>query len=352
MKSIRRVMFQCLSLAIAPLLVLGCGSANSHQQVLRNAEDLIANHQWDRAFKQLEELYRAHPKTVEARELQIVILLKVNQTDAAVEMYKDLVSRVQLPAFLNETIRHSDADVRAGACQIVAATKPSNSVYLLARASRDANPGVRRIAVQKLALFEGARARDALEDALLDQAWQVRADAAGSLETLADPRAAEHLFQSMLDNDEFVRLKVRRALVAIIEESNLSVYRRALRHSNRNVRTAAALALAKRKDGSAVAVLYEALSDPDPTARVAAARALAATGERSARPLLRESLNDPNPNVRASAALALAELGDVGSTNHLALLIETDPVDTVRLAASQAVHILSPEAGTVRIRAN
>jgi HEAT repeat protein len=197
--------------------------------------------------------------------------------------------------------------------------------------------------------FDGKKVRQALENALVDGSWQVRAEAAGSLEKLHDPLAAEVLFQSMLDPDEFVRLKTRRALGAVISDSNVAVYRRALRHSNRTVRTAAALGLASRRDDSATSVLFEALLDLDSSIRVSAARALASSGDRSARPLLRESLSDSNANVRATAALALAELGDVVSTNRLAFLMQRDPAEGVRLAAAQACQVLSPPRALVQI---
>ena len=331
--------FQCTILVV---LLAGCGGGAAQRRVVRNAESLVERNQLQRAYTQLEEFYKDNPKATEARELQIIILLRINQIDAAIEMYKDLTSKTKLLTFLNDIVRNGDPSVRANACELIARIRPSNSVYLLSRAARDHDVRVRRVAIQRLAAFEGKKVRDTMEGALMDSAWQVRADAAGSLEQLRDPAAAEPLFQTMLDRDEFVRLKTRRAIITIVSDRNLSVYARALRHNNRQVRIAAALALASRHDQSAVGVLFEGLLDRDPSIRVAAARALAMTGDRSTRPVLRESLADANPHVRATAALALAELGDVVSTNRLAGLIQSDPVEGVRLAAAQAYELLSP----------
>lgn len=331
--------------AICSILILvllaGCGNPQT-KKVLRKADALVARNQLEEAYVLLEDYYQDHPSAFKVREAQIILLLKSNQTENAIKMYKDLIKKTKLLTFLNEIISNTDPVVRANVCTLIAHTKPSNSVYLLTRAARDREKSVRQPAVFYLRQFEGEKVAEVLQQALLDPSWQVRAVAAGSIESLRDPSLAEHLFQAMLDPDEYVQLKVRRALEAAIADSNLHVYRRALRHSNMKVRSAAALALATRRDFSALPVLYEALRDSDYSVRLAAVRALAHLGERAVRPLLREALGDVNPNVRAAAALALADLGDVVSTNQLAVLAQTDPAVNVRLAAAQAFQILSP----------
>src|SRR5262245_25510670 len=93
--------------AVGVFLFTGC-SRNPNQQLLREADDLIDHGQLDRAYSQLEDLYRREPKLNEAREMQIVILLKQNQIEAAIEKYKGLINRTSLVTFLNETIRDDD----------------------------------------------------------------------------------------------------------------------------------------------------------------------------------------------------------------------------------------------------
>jgi len=334
--------FIMVGFAAVGLVLLDACSRNPDQKTLREVDEMIDRGQLDRAYGQLEELYQREPKLREAREMQIVIQLKRNQVEDAIEKYKNLSHLSPLVTFLNETIRDDDPIVRANVCVLIIRTKPSNAVYLLSKLTRDPNLDVRRAALQSLSQFSGKKVRQTLEAALMDHKWQARADAVTSLEKLGDPLASQRLFQNMLDTDSYVRLKTRHALETLISDSNLAVYQRALKNGSHQVRTAAAIALAVRHNGDGISVLYEALSDHDPAVRVAAARALANLDDRSARPLLRESLHDPNSDVRATAAIALAELGDVVSTNNLAMLAQQDPVDAVRLAAAQAFRLLSP----------
>src|SRR6185503_11223204 len=104
------------------VLVTGC-TGNPHDRLVRNAESLISQNQLERAFAQLDEIYRADPHATKARELQIIILLKINQVDAAIEMYKDLANRAKLITFLNETLGNAYPDVRASACELVCQAK-------------------------------------------------------------------------------------------------------------------------------------------------------------------------------------------------------------------------------------
>lgn len=328
------------------VLLMGCGASPS-DQVLQTAERLAESNQLEKAWSVLDEYHRSHADEHRVREAQILLLLRGNQLDAALEMHRQLAERTPLVTFFNDAIRHADPAVRANTCFLIAETKPSNSEYLLTRVATDPEIRVRRAAVRSLAKFKGKKVVHALETALLDNAWQVRADAADALERLCEPFTAEALFQTMLDDDEYVRLKVRRALQAVMTDENISVYRRALKHRQPHVRSAAALALASRGDDSASVVLMETLYDPDSTLRVSAARALAHLGERSARPLLRESLIDSSPIVRATAALALAELQDYVATNRLAALASSDPIEGVRLAAAHAYQMLIPASPTL-----
>jgi len=85
--------------------------------------------------------------------------------------------------------------------------------------------------------------------------------------------------------------------------------------------------------GRALAPLREALQSPDRTARLLAVGALERRGGAPALPLLTSALEDPAPEVRAAAAAALGRTGGTADAEALLARFQTDPDDTVRLAA-------------------
>src|ERR1043166_2898515 len=117
--------FSLVAMVYALFLSSGC-EQSQEQRILRNAESLIERNQLDSAYNQLDELYRFDPKAFEARQLQIVILLKRDQIEKAIDIYNDLRARTAPVTFLNETVRDPDPRVRAGISVLIARTKPSN----------------------------------------------------------------------------------------------------------------------------------------------------------------------------------------------------------------------------------
>lgn len=194
-------------------------------------------------------------------------------------------------------------------------------------------------------LDEAARQRRALDDA----DHHARLAAARAIGARRDLLAVPALINRLADPVSTVRAAAQQALERI---TDATVAFDPADASEASVARAQAFWRAwwARNQGRARgAWLCDALADPDPAARARAARALGETAEAAAAGALRERLaSDPAAVVRAQAALSLGRLKDRASARALlARLEDHQEEDGVRMAASQALGMLSGEPGNV-----
>jgi succinate dehydrogenase/fumarate reductase flavoprotein subunit/HEAT repeat protein len=265
----------------------------------------------------------------------------------------------------------------------------------------DADPGVRRTAVNVLTETLPDDGWPALIAALGDEVAPVRREAADGLrelvEVLPDPAAVRPYLRSadptvrgvavyvlssrqagdahqyrdaVSDSDHHVRIEAVRALVSVDDHAGVAT---AAADPNREVRIAAANGLATL--GTGAAVVRELLGDRDPLVRAAAlaaqgaigcddlepairalgenawqlrqgaARALAGAPAEAAVPLLARALDDPHLDVRKAAVLSLTRWAadpDARSALHGAL---TDSDADVR---AYARHALAADLASLR----
>ncbi|MEX3956703.1 HEAT repeat domain-containing protein [Trinickia sp. EG282A] len=165
------------------------------------------------------------------------------------------------------------ATVRLEAVAVLGWLKDARALSTLAeKATGDADAGVRRAAVGALgfAALEDGFVVAALLDALVDDAWQVREEAATTLGKLRAPIARDALIAALDDAYWQVRVRATRALGQLREAAAVRPVQALLTHTISNLRKEAALALGEIRDRAALAALRDALDDSDPDVRKAA----------------------------------------------------------------------------------
>ena len=185
---------------------------------------------------------------------------------------------------------------------------------LILTVRRDADAGVRAVALEALRSLSAQPALPAAVDALGDTDDQVRAAALGFIGELGSAELAPALLARIDDRTARVRAGVAKALGLI------------------------------RATGVDVAFARLA-GDPDGDVRAAAAGAAADGGWIAATPQLIELLGDSEAGVRLSAARALGQMKDRRAVPALArLAFAAEP--EIRSAATESVARLDPEALT------
>ncbi len=160
---------------------------------------------------------------------------------------------------------------------------------------------------------EKARAAEALINALDDDRFEVRAEAAGSLGNLGESVAASALaplVKRLGDGTAAVRQNAAIALGSMGHRDAFEPLAEALRDGPADVRFQAATSLAEIDAARAFEPIVAALADGDPQVVAAAALSLGAIGDERAVPQLAPILEHADKGARFDAAYALAELGD------------------------------------------
>ena len=174
-------------------------------------------------------------------------------------------------------LAHSQATVRLEAVGVLGWLKHAQALApLAALAWHDPELGVRRAAVGALgfAATPEVFVVDALLNALRDEAWQVREEAAATLGKLRTAHAGEALIAALADDYWQVRLQAARALGKLRDAQASGALAVLLTHSISNLRKEAALALGELGDSNALPALREAFADRDPEVRKAVRIAL------------------------------------------------------------------------------
>jgi len=147
-----------------------------------------------------------------------------------------------------------------------------------------------------------------LQEDLLDEDWEVRADAAEALGEIKRPEAIRLLSFALNDEDEDVRESVVYALANIGGDEAVQAITVALRDVESWVRESAVEALGEIGGENAVNALATALQDDDPSVREMTVEALGEIGGDIVIGLLEKALLDPDESVRDAAADVLERI--------------------------------------------
>ncbi|MBM3242164.1 HEAT repeat domain-containing protein [Candidatus Poribacteria bacterium] len=166
-------------------------------------------------------------------------------------------------------------------------------------------------------------------------------EAAFKLADIGEP-AVPLLIEALSDENWQVRLNAAVALGQIGDSAAVPALIAALNDEAWEVRANATVALGKMGQ-TVVPALIAALKDQDAPVRRNAARALGDIGDPTAVPALIEILNDEDGEVRGSAAVALGEMGPVAVPALAAAL--KDENEAVGAMATWALQLIgTPEA--------
>jgi HEAT repeat protein len=188
----------------------------------------------------------------------------------------------------------------------------------LTHAARDAEPMIRRAALEALVLVAGAP-RDAFLRGLSDENPGVRVEAVRGLWRLADPGSGEVLLPKLEDPDHLVRYYALLAVSELEPPGFTEAIALRLGDERAEVAAEAAFLLAERGDRRAIPVLCRTLEHRD--LAFEAARLLGELGDPAAASALRRCVGrwlvDPLTRLRAAASLCRA-----GDASGEALLLQ------------------------------
>jgi HEAT repeat protein/ATP/ADP translocase len=227
----------------------------------------------------------------------------------------------QLVSALREAIGDASVAVRRLAVELLPRLGSADAMPVLATATADPDPGVRRAALAGLEALapRGAPGRDVIEEVegrLTDDDGTVRAAGVSALEQLDRDRVVAAVPALQADADPRVRAGAAIALVHAGEEDRPHAMLVALLESPQEADRVAGLdAVAVLHGHVPTPAMFDGLADPSPLVRRAAVRAAVAVDAGSGDPLaaLARALADDDAGVREEAATAIRERGDRAS---------------------------------------
>ncbi|HXI92923.1 MAG TPA: HEAT repeat domain-containing protein, partial [Blastocatellia bacterium] len=172
------------------------------------------------------------------------------------------------------------------------------------------NPALAR-AQQLIALIDssGVNALPKLKQALSDESWYVRGEAARALGRLGDKSAGPFLLPLLQDQSWFVRSAALQAIASLGGSIDAAALRELTTTPDAYVR-ASAIVSSAAGNSAAGDSLIQALGDHDELVRRAAATALGELRVANAVDTLAGLLKDEDPGVRKASAVALGLIGD------------------------------------------
>lgn len=167
------------------------------------------------------------------------------------------------------------------------------------------NPAFAR--AQQLIAFIDAKQANAVKQALSDEHWYVRGQAAVALGRIGDKSASPLLLPLLQDQSWFVRTAALEALERLGAPADQVALRELITSPDAFVR---ARAVALASGTSSADSLMQALGDPNELVRRSAATRLGVLKAANAVDPLLALLKDQDPAVRKAAAVALGRIGD------------------------------------------
>lgn len=191
--------------------------------------------------------------------------------------------------------------------------------------SKDNPPSPALVRAQQIIAISNSKEPEAsakLKQALADENWYVRGEAARALGRLGDKSSVPVLVPLLQDDSWFVRFAAIEAIAGLRPSvaapasatwPDLPSLRDALSSSDEYVRARAAAASPAAGD-SAIDLLIKTLGDKEPVVRRAAIQALGELKATNAVAPLTEYLKDEDQSIRKTSAIALGRIGDKRAT--------------------------------------
>jgi HEAT repeat protein len=230
----------------------------------------------------------------------------------------------------------ANANVRALACDCLAALGDVGSLAQIRKLLRDPDPRVRTAAISALGRFDDESVVGDVVRLLGDIAKDVRLAAQAMLVRTSSHLTAAPLLQSArLDVAKSVALGV---MAAAPHPSYVPFIRACLKDEEGDVRAAAARAIMAQPGVDAIAAIEPLIRDADRDVREKVIALLGTSRDRRARELLLAQL-DSDPDTLSTAVRSLADLRDAVVAPHLiSLYSRADPL--VRVAIIEALSQL------------
>jgi HEAT repeat protein len=210
---------------------------------------------------------------------------------------------------LRQMLADADPGVRRAALDGLAGAGDREAAAEIQRLLADPDAGVRREAIDSLADLGVKESGLAIAALLKDPDRRVRAEAASALGRLKASEAAGFLLAVLQDPDDSVRGEAIASL-GEVGDRNAASYLRAVydgdpgRHRTRLVRALQRLGDSQPFDAEVSRLSEAALGGATEAARSDAIRALAALSRERSRPIIEQALRDSSPRVRAAAQRA------------------------------------------------
>ncbi|MEK3882829.1 conserved virulence factor C family protein [Paenibacillus sp. PL2-23] len=158
------------------------------------------------------------------------------------------------PLTLEETERQFQSeDWQARYAALERYTSAPEGIPLLARALRDENASIRRLAVVYLGDLRSPEALPLLFEALKDRSSSVRRTAGDTLSDMGDPSAIGPMIEALKDKNKLVRWRAARYLYEIGDESAIEALQEATRDSEFEIQLQAQIALERIRSGEEAA---------------------------------------------------------------------------------------------------
>ena len=229
------------------------------------------------------------------------------------------VERVEAIGTLIEALRDEEWKVRKVAADILGQLRypdelssqgDRRAVEALVEGLSDANPEVRRAAVDALARIGGNEVGSPLAFCLSDEDPVIRLKAATELWKVGDDKVVEPLIEALGDPSWEVQMAVATALGQLGDQQAVKPLLNALKTPHWQLRWRAAAALGWLGDDQAIQPLLRSLQDETSLVRAAACESLGRLQAQEAIQPLMKALADGDPQVREMASLALGRIGE------------------------------------------
>jgi len=217
------------------------------------------------------------------------------------------IAKKALPVMINILIK-DEGDAPYWVEKLVSSIDDERVVPELSAALLDSpDKEIRAWAAHLLGLFNTEKILNPLIEALKDNNWLVRKNAANSIMNLGEV-AIDRLSLAVRDSDENVRFWATRIL-GRCGENAINPLLRSLKDPNDKIRLFAVNALGESDNPQAVPALISALGDPSWVIRRSAADALIRL-EKFAIGTVVKYLNSPNPDIRYWTEKIIEEIGE------------------------------------------
>jgi HEAT repeat protein len=258
------------------------------------------------------------------QEAAIYALSEIGDDSVLDSLVKDFTSR--------------DAPLRKNIALLLGKFSSGKAADALAFALKDEEPGVRKAVVHALGNLAGDRAYRSLMLAVTDDDPEVRMLAAEALGKAKRPDAIDALIFLLEDPDLWVRAAAARGLGNIGGGRAGAVLAAHLDAASDIFLLALVEVLGRLKAEQALAPLLKLADHADPEVRKTVLAALAGYRWEAVQRTVLARLPDPHWSVRKAAIEILKQKRDAAAEPFLERIAESDPDETVRRAAKEALE--------------